>query len=322
MFNKGAVIGKFYPFHLGHKYLIDTALSKCRELSIMICWNKNETIAPEVRYQWIRETYPLVRILLVEDEDFDQDDSELWAGLTIKWLGFKPDVVFTSEEYGKHWAKYLKTNHILVDKERDVYSISGTKIRSNPYKYWEYMLPHVRAYFVKRVCIVGAESTGKTTLSRALAEHFKTPWVPEYGRMHWEARLTMGKNFIWDEGDFVKISEEQNKLEDELAKEANKILICDTDAFATSIWFERYMGYKSKALDQYWADRKYDLYILSDPSVPFEDDGTRDGEHLREWMHNIFLKELKQRAVPFVKVSGDAKNVRAAAIRAIEGLYS
>lgn len=133
----------------------------------MICWNRNESIPPEIRYQWLKQTYPLAHILLVEDEDYDQDDSKLWAKLTIQWLGFKPDAVFTSEEYGDTWAKCLKTTHVMVDRKRENRPISGTMIRKNPYKYWEYMLPVVRAYFVKKICIVGAESTGKTTLSQA-----------------------------------------------------------------------------------------------------------------------------------------------------------
>lgn len=307
MFRRGAVIGKFYPFHLGHKYLLDYAQSNSLELNIIVCWNRNESIPPEIRYEWIRNTYPKANIFLVEDKDYDQNDSKLWAKLTKKWLRFVPDAVFTSENYGKLWSQYLGCENVEVDVARKVVPVSGTKIRNNPIKYWDYMLPEVRSYFAKKICIVGAESTGKSTLALDLARRLQTVWVPEYGRTHWEARLPKGEQFIWSEKDFIKICEEQNKQEDELLVEANKVLICDTDAFATSIWFERYMNYDSKVIQNFSEKREPDLYILTDVNTPFEDDGTRDGEHLRDWMHQRFIEELDKKSIPYVIVSGTRK---------------
>lgn len=320
MFKTGAVIGKFYPFHLGHKYLIDYAQLHTKELFIIVSWNKNENISAETRYSWIKDTYPKAHVLLIEDKDYDQNDSNLWAQLTKQWLRFTPEAVFTSEEYGKNWAKYLGCKHVEVDLARKIVPISGTKIRSNPLKYWEYMLPEVRSYFVKKICLVGAESTGKSTLSLDLAKHYQTVWVPEYGRAHWEARLPKGKDFKWSEKDFIKICSEQNKLEDDLKLEANKVLICDTNAFATSVWFERYMNYDSKLIDNFSKDREPDLYIVTDVHTPFEDDGTRDGEHIREWMHNRFLEKLEKRKIPYIEVNGSRAERLEQVIKAIDML--
>jgi NadR type nicotinamide-nucleotide adenylyltransferase len=219
-------------------------------------------------------------------------------------LGFVPEAVITSEKYGETWANYLGCKHVLVDLDRKTFPVSGTKIRKNPYKYWEFLLPEVRSYFAKKVCLVGAESTGKSTLSLDLATYYKTVWAPEYGRTHWEMRLPQGEQFVWGEKDFLKIVEEQNRYEDELLKEANRVLICDTDAFATSIWFERYMNYHLDLLDKYSEGREPDLYILTDVNTPFEDDGTRDGENIREWMNERFIAELEKKKVPYIKVSG------------------
>lgn len=321
MYKRGAVIGKFYPFHLGHKYLIDTALLQSEKLYIMVCFRQDESIPAEVRYDWLKSTYPTAEVLLVEDEDYEQDNSRVWADLTKMWLGFTPDAVFTSESYGETWAKELGCEHVVVDEARGRVPVSGTKIRNNPYKYWDYMLPKVRQYFVKRACLVGAESTGKSTLAKELAEHYQTVWVPEYGRMHWESRLTMGKSFEWREEDFLKIVEEQNRNEDELALEANKVLICDTDNFATSIWFERYMGYRSWLIGEAAKNREYDLYILPDVNTPFEDDGTRDGEHLRGWMHARFVDELERAGKKYIEVKGNREERLKQATQEIDKLF-
>lgn len=320
MFKTAAVIGKFYPFHLGHKHLIDVAQAGTKELYILVCWNKKESIPELIRYNWLKSSYPNARVMLVEDRDYPQNNSKFWAKKTKEWLGFIPEAVFTSEEYGDAWAKYLGCKHVRVDQSRVKIPISGTKLRQSPYKNWEYMLPEVRSYFVKKICLVGAESTGKSTLSIDLAKHYKTTWVPEYGRLHWEARLPKKELFKWGEEDFVKICKEQNKLEDELKKEANKVLICDTNAFATSIWFERYMGYRSRAVEEFAKNREPDLYILTDVKTPFKNDGTRDGEHIREWMHKRFVQELKKKKIPYVIVEGSRVKRLKKAVRFIDRL--
>jgi NadR type nicotinamide-nucleotide adenylyltransferase len=322
MFKTGAVIGKFYPFHLGHKYLIDVAQTQAQNLYIMVCWNKSETIPAELRYKWLSEAYPSATVMLIEDLDYDQEDSKLWAKLTKEWLGFTPEAVFTSEKYGDKWAEYLGCKHVQVDIDRKTFPVSGTKIRSNPYKNWELMTPTVRSYFAKKVVLVGSESTGKSTLSQDLAKHYKTVWVPEYGRTHWEARLPKGADFVWSEKDFIKIAVEQNRHETELISEANKVLICDTDVFATSIWFERYMNYKPKIIDDLAAQSEPSLYILTDVDTPFEDDGTRDGEHLRVWMHRRFVDELTKKNVPWISVSGSRSERLKQAVKAIDALIN
>lgn len=96
-----------------------------------------------------------------------------------------------------------------------------------------------------RVCVVGAESSGTTTLARDLAAHYETVWVPEYGRTYTEQLRQKGINtfaYQWRTEEFVHIALQQQEDEDRLATQANRLLICDTDALATCIWHQRYMG--------------------------------------------------------------------------------
>src|SRR5215510_999704 len=111
---------------------------------------------------------------------------------------------------------------------------------------------------IKRVVIIGSESSGTTTLARALAEHYRTVWVPEYGRTYSEGRVHSSEP--WRSDEFIHIAMEQVRMEDALATLANRVLVCDTDAFATSIWHERYMGTPSEEVKAIATSRKYDLY--------------------------------------------------------------
>lgn len=170
---------------------------------------------------------------------------------------------------------------------------------------------------VKRICIVGAESTGKTTLAIGLAKHYQTCWVPEYGRFYTEGRIYT-KQEKWESGEFVFIAEQQNTFEDALEKVANKILICDTDSFATAIWHEHYMGHESEEVKKLYKDRHYDLYILTDPETPYATDEIRVGEDSRRFMHNRFVQELEKNEKKYILVKGSPEERLKYAIQAIE----
>lgn len=171
-----------------------------------------------------------------------------------------------------------------------------------------------------RVGIVGAESTGKTTLALALAEHYQTTWVPEFGRLYTEARRPRGE--LWRSEEFTFIAEEQARMEDALARIANRVLICDTDPLATAIWHERYLGVPSADVQAIAAGRTYDLYLLTDVDTPFVPDDIRDGESIREWMHKRFVDELSRMATPVLLVSGPHEQRLGAAIARIDALLN
>jgi NadR type nicotinamide-nucleotide adenylyltransferase len=171
---------------------------------------------------------------------------------------------------------------------------------------------------MKRIVIIGAESTGKTTLATALAEHYRTAWVPEFGRLYTEARKYRGE--LWRSDEFTYIAIEQARMEDALARVALRVLICDTDPFATAIWHERYLDTPSPDVQAVAATRKYDLYVLTDVNTPFVPDDIRDGESIRQWMHNRFHDELSRMTTPMILVSGPHAERLAAAVARINAL--
>jgi len=101
---------------------------------------------------------------------------------------------------------------------------------------------------------------------------------------------------------------------------SNGLLICDTDAFATSIWHRRYLGERSPAVEALADSYRPDLYLLTDASIPFVQDGTRDGEQIREWMHATFVAELVAHGRPYVTIAGTPGERLARAVAAIDRL--
>lgn len=302
--NRGLVIGKFYPFHAGHAYLIETALRQSDALIVLVCDWSDQVFAGEERASWIRESFPSVDVRVIRDIGHD-DDSELWARYTLDILGFVPDLVFTSERYGDAYARFLGARHILVDRERGAVPISGTRIRENPYRAWEFLSAPVRAAFARRVVLLGAESTGTTTLTRALAERFRTTWVPEFGRFYTEGKQV--SETAWQTEEFVFIAGIQNRMEDAYVRQADRVLFCDTNAWATRLWHERYRGVLDPAVDALARPRRYDLVILTGDEIPFIDDGMRDGEHIRHAMQERFRELLTLDGVSYIEVSGSIK---------------
>ena len=154
-----------------------------------------------------------------------------------------------------------------------------------------------------RICLVGAESTGTTSLTRALASRYRTQWVPEYGREYTEVRRYEGKT-EWLSVEFEQIARQQQSNEDAFALRANQVLFCDTDALATCIWHERYMQFWSHKVEAIAEPQRYAHYFLTDCDIPFVPDRIRDSEHLRVWMTQRFAEEFVRRQLPWTLLSG------------------
>ena len=165
-----------------------------------------------------------------------------------------------------------------------------------------------------------AESTGTTTMALALADHYQTTLVPEFGRAYYEAKIKSPYISKWETSEFIFIAQQQNLLEGQLARYANKLLVCDTDSFATSLWHERYVGFLSREVDFVSHERHYDLYLLTDRDFPFVQDGTREGDNIRLQMHGRFIKEHEQRNKPFLLLSGTHEDRLKKAVEACDSI--
>ena len=171
----------------------------------------------------------------------------------------------------------------------------------------------------RRVCLLGTESTGKTTLAAALADAYETLWNPEYGRVYTEVGRERGAP--WASGEFTHIARVHCWYEDFLAGLARGLLFCDTDAFTTAVFHEAYLGSEASGFDDL-AARRYDLYLVCGVDVPFSHDGVRDLEEQRQWMHERLLARARESGSPWLLLEGPIDVRLSAAREAVDSLLS
>ena len=332
-YHRGLIVGKFCPLHQGHELLIKRALDSCHELIVMSYTKPEfEGCERETRSAWLSSLFPQVTQLVINDSTLhhllhiqgisekktipnndapDQEHRNFVAWLCLNVLRKTVDVVFTSESYGEGFAKALTeyfrahkpdTNfvvaHVNVDQQRLMVPVSGSQIRPNPHAHRAFLSPIVYASFIKKICILGGESSGKTTLAQHLAQRLQTVWVAEYGRQLW-----IEKNGRLEFEDMLKIALEQTLREYELCKSANIWLVCDTCAL-TTLFYSREMFNAADPLLEQMVQEKYDYVFLCEPDFPFVQDGTRRDETFRKRQHDWYVQQLTQRKMKFFRVSG------------------
>lgn len=343
-YGTGLVVGKFYPPHAGHHALIDAAAAACDRVIVVVAPSSGETVPLDLRVRWLREAHPdHVHVVGVyDDHPVDYADPAVWDLHTAVFREAagtgRVDAVFSSEAYGAELARRFGAVAVTVDEAREGVPVSGTAVRADPVAHWDRLGPGVRAWLTRRVIVVGAESSGTTTMARALARHYRlrggvwarTRWVPEYGRELTERKLAALRRtrpdatvdqVVWERADFREVAAAQNAAEDAAARDGAPILFGDTDAFATTIWEERYLGSTSEEVAA--QVRPPALYLLTDDAgVPFVDDGLRDGEAIRSWMTGRFRHELAARGVPHVVLTGRYRARLRAAVAACDALLA
>ena len=171
-----------------------------------------------------------------------------------------------------------------------------------------------------KVVLFGPESTGKTTLSRQLASHYKTVWVPEFARDYLQAKWDK-ENKICTYDDLLAIAYGQMAIENSKVAKANHVLFCDTDLLETKVYSEVYFDGKcDKLLNEYALKNHYDLYLLTYIDIPWEKDDLRDKPNDREFMFNKFEEALINAKKPYIILRGDQETRLEKAINQINNL--
>lgn len=320
MKTRGVIIGKFLPPHRGHQYLIDFGAAYVDELTVMVCSIEREPIPGHLRYQWVRDHFPNVRIVH-HDKEIPQEPHEhpdfwrIWKEAILEYVGGPIHHVFASEDYGWKLAEVLGATYIPVDHARSLVPISGTKIRENPMQYWEFILPAARSYFLKRVAILGPESAGKTTLARQLAAHYKTVCVEEYAR-----GLLDFKNGQCDAEDIPLIARGHLASESALALQANRVLFTDTDVLTTTVWSEVLFKDCLEWIRDEARKQCFDLTLLLDCDLPWENDNQRYFPELekRRSFFDLLKQQLERLGRRYVVIQGQGDERLKRSIEAID----
>jgi NadR type nicotinamide-nucleotide adenylyltransferase len=155
---------------------------------------------------------------------------------------------------------------------------------------------------LKKIAIIGPESTGKSTLCKALSAHYQEPFVPEYGRTYLEEN---GIKYTYE--DLLFISKGMVAIEDEKAKEATNLLFCDTDLIMMKVWYEVRFGKCHPWVLEKIEAKPYDFYLICSPDLPWQEDPMRENPHIREELFERYLKEVNNLHIPFHIVKGEKR---------------
>jgi NadR type nicotinamide-nucleotide adenylyltransferase len=165
---------------------------------------------------------------------------------------------------------------------------------------------------IKKIVILGPESTGKSTLCAALAKHYHTEWCPEYARQYLTEN---GTDYTYD--NLLTIAKGQLRGEDEYVEKANKLLIIDTDMYVMKVWCEYVFNNCHPFILEQINERKYDAYLLCDIDLPWTADEMREypTEEPRKELFTLYKELLMNQNTPWeiVRGTGDARTQNAIA---------
>jgi len=276
--------GSFNPVHLGHVRCIVEAANQCRRLIIVLsCGERRSEIEERIRYRWLyqlTEHIGNVSIFVIKDaaesktgytDEFWQADAE-----KVKAFAGEPiDVVFYGSDYdeGSFWSRcYPEADTVVFQRN----GISSSEIRKNPLRHWEWLPNVVRPYYVKKVLLIGGESTGKSTLAANLAYCYNTNFLEEVGR---DISARSGTDTMMLPEDFTDILLQHKAREVEAIQHSDRILFEDTDCL-TTLFYLHFLDGREKEGNEALADaisrlNTYALVLFLEPDVDFVQDGDR-----------------------------------------------
>lgn len=282
------MVGKFMPLHRGHQLLIETALAQSDELTVVVYdsfvdKHANHLMPADKRAKWVADLYPSIHNIVTQRDPLegqhDDHDDPKYAKLYADDLAYLGPFthVFSSEDYGQPFAHAMGAEHVMVDQARTLVPMSGTQFRSDMYANRAYVDPLVYRSLIQKVVFVGTESTGKSTLSKAMAEELNTLYTEEYGRTLWIDRQSQGVKPSFH--DLLVVGQTQYMQEQAAALHSNRFLFCDTNAWTTMMWSYMYYNAADARLVQLARDTMDEyVWVLCDNDFGWVQDGYRELE--------------------------------------------
>ena len=292
-----SVLGRFDPPTAADL----AALDACRAdagapLGICLVARPTDTFAPHVRLRWLRDlAAPGDRIDVLDE----RDDGANALVLPL-------DRLLPPDASDARWR--LPTG-------------PGEAVKADPMGRWDDLPAPVRPAFVRRIRLFGAESSGKSTMAAHLARAFGTVWVPEQWR-----RLYVKHGHRWEPEHVLEVATAQLEAEEQAARQANRLLVCDTDALMTLLYARTAFGtapaFLQALCDSPGYTDRYAATLLFAPDLPWEPDPVREGPDARERYFRLFRDELDVRRIPYTLVAGAGRAREAVAEAAVRSVLA
>lgn len=307
---------------MGHYRMIEYAMNKYDSITVVVYSRNGEHWDGELRKKWIDEAFNhsenRVRVVHIPMDYCDPYNEHSWDVWIASIKSIEKDITHfvSSENYGLEVAKRCEWDHDMYDIDRQITSISGTKLRLNPIDNWEYLPSTTKTSLITKIAIIGAESTGKSTLTRNLSRYYQANFVEEYGR---EYCLYKDLNQL-TERDLCAIYEEQKRREYTESKVSQSgVLFCDTEVLVTRAWSKYLLGFD--CLDGVIGN--HDFYLITNPKNEWIQDGTRvcDSLELRNIFTNFFISELKKHGKRFIQLPCGFEDAKETAVAILETVF-
>lgn len=309
------------PPTTGHLQLLQFANSVADSGVVAILNTQPHEPYPHERADALRQAIRRVglenRIKLIHyKKEIEQDPTTpgfwpMWHRMMLDFGITQNDIIVASERYGKKLAEITGTRFFPYDIERAINPAKATPIRVDALQHFGDIIPEFQPYLRTRVTVFGAESTGKTTLSRQLAAALDATWLFEYARPYLEETTNeitpSSMSAIW---------RGQRALQQHADQIAHTpYIIQDTDLFSTvGYWqfphWQPVIGQCPEKLIDDAMHLQSDLYLITRSNIPFEADPLRYGGDTREGSDDYWIQLCKRYHLPFVVIDSDDESTR------------
>jgi HTH-type transcriptional repressor of NAD biosynthesis genes len=309
------VLGKFLPPHVGHLSLVRFAREFADRVTVLVDQQVDEPIATDTRVEWMREATSNeagieIKPLYGENPPAPPGDPEgdtrfwkHWAGV-LKKNAPGLDLVVSADDYGARLAADQGNCH-WMPFDRSIFPISATSFKSSPWERWPWLINPAQRALLRRLVIVGAESTGKSHLSQRLATSSIPPTivVPEYAE-HWIRR---NPDKPWDDSALELFLTGQAASRAALRGLATRWIMEDSHALTTGVWAAQ-LGHHDlahKAFEAAKQDRPHHVILASIEGAFWVSDHHRKDKSDLQAFENAFREKLDEFGWTYDIVRGD-----------------
>lgn len=310
------------PPTTGHLQLIQFAnLLADDGTTVIVCTQPHEPL-PHERYRALvqaAQNHGLTDVIITHLHKTIEQNPEkpgfwaMWRDIMTSYGVTTADYIVASEPYGQKVAELTGSQFFPYDIDRELNHTKATPVRSDPLAHYTDIVPEFQQYIQTRVTVFGAESTGKTTLSRQIAKSLDADWLFEYARPYLENTV----NEITHRS-MTAIWKGQAALQRQIVNLASKpIVIQDTDLYSTVGYWEfpqwqPLIGDCPDGLKQAAAQLRSDLYIVTKSNIPFEQDPLRYGGDKREGSDEYWIDICERYELPYVVLETSSPTERLA----------